>query len=170
MNEAFEKLVYRHFMGELTEAENASLAQSLDSDKRARETFVRLAEEETALRECLATMPSTLAIPRPVPKKIVPFKKQRTWWPAAMAACLILGIGTLLLFPQKHNLAASNQSIARIANVTGSAEWKPGEILHPGIVEIHSGELNLLFHSGTTVILQGPCRVNLDAARSWQGS
>ncbi|MEO6785743.1 MAG: LamG-like jellyroll fold domain-containing protein [Chthoniobacteraceae bacterium] len=175
MNEEFEDLAARHFAGQLSGEEKARLAQALDADPEARRFFVRLTEEQTELIGCFAAMRVEAAptASRTV-RKIVRMPQQRSWWPLAIAASVMIAAGIALwpgLFPTREKQVAvnGNPGVARIVAIEsadGANARKIGDILPRGVVEISAGKLELLYHSGTRLVLQGRCRVDLSAERA----
>ncbi|NJN05328.1 MAG: hypothetical protein HC814_01495, partial [Rhodobacteraceae bacterium] len=53
-----------------------------------------------------------------------------------------------------------------VSSPDGKSPWKPGDILPGGEVSIAAGKLELQFHSGTRLVLQGSCRMELGPERS----
>ncbi|CAN5916479.1 hypothetical protein BH11VER1_BH11VER1_21850 [soil metagenome] len=173
MNEEFEDLVFRHLAGQLSVEEKATLAQWLDGDVEARRLFVQLTAEQMDLIECIGAMRGAVAKPTSHPAgKVVQMPPQRSWWPLALAASVMLGIGFAIFSgtftkPRQSVADISNQGVARVVLVSPTdSTWKTGDILPRGIVEIGAGKLELLYHSGTRLVLQGSCRVDLSAERA----
>lgn len=173
MNEQFDDLVFRHLAGQLAVEEKATLAQWLDGDVEARRLFVQLTGEQMELVECFGAMRGAVAKPASRPAgKVVQMPPHRSWWPLALAASVMLGIGVAIwpgafTKPPQPVADISNQGVARVVLVSPTnANWKAGDILPRGIVEIGAGKLELLYHSGTRLVLQGNCRVDLSAERA----
>lgn len=168
MNEELESLAARHLAGQLSAEEKAALAQSLDASAEARRHFVQLVTEQTELAECFRTQPARSA------GKVIVMPRQRAWWPLALAASLAVAAGMawwsgIFASREPTPTAGVNRGIARVAALSapdGSGAWKVGDVLPSGVVATESGTLELLFHSGTRLVLQGNCRVELAEERA----
>jgi ferric-dicitrate binding protein FerR (iron transport regulator) len=165
MNEQFEDLVFRHFTGTLSIDGQTTLAKWLESDAAARRLFVERSEEQTELVECFASIKATAPLKLATPptkfgRPVVHFKQQRSWWPATMAACLLIGLGCAFwfgVFPSRETVGVD---VAEVVD-SRSSTWKTGDVVRSGFVEISGGQMELLLNSGSRLVLQGECRVEL---------
>ena len=90
---------------------------------------------------------------------------------AAAAAALLLGAFISWLMPGNSNrldnsLASADTSVGRLI-WTENAIWERGSIhisdlLEPGWVRLESGAAEIEFHSGATVVLEGPAAMRLE--------
>lgn len=150
------------------------MAQWLHGDADARRLFVHLTEEQTELVECFGAIRGEAAAS--VLARIVNLPPKRAWWPLAIAASMMIGIGLALwsgVFTKTRETIADvkAQGVARVVTITPTGDaspWKPGDILPRGVVQIGAGKLELLYHSGTRLVLRGNCRLDLNAERAFR--
>lgn len=172
--------------GTMTEAEHQSLQQRLKSDAAARALFRERMDLETSLRTWATEQASQPLVSAPATRR----QQTGIWkylrrWPigvSAAAACLVLlSVWWSLRSPSPPEQLASqpptksavelSRSTQAVGQVIESSDcrWTTRPMVSSqrftnGTVRLASGAAEFRFDSGTNVILEGPCEMQIESA------
>lgn len=174
--------------GSGTEAQMQALNELLRQNPGARDAYLfrvevhsRLASEPDLFSQygeapAKAGSPSPDAGDRSSPIPLCPVEPPRRWRRArvlALAACLVLvatGIGAIWFKWSAARNGSANTAVAMLAR-TVDARWSPksqkpsvGSALEPGSLQLQSGLVQVVFYSGTRLVIEGPAELRLVSA------
>ncbi|HET6407907.1 MAG TPA: LamG-like jellyroll fold domain-containing protein [Chthoniobacteraceae bacterium] len=181
--ERLDYLLDRYFDEALTAEEKAELESLLLSWPQARTLFWKRARFNALLRRRgRENWGRKLALGEHE-EKVVPFRQWTRWWPLAAAAAIIALLVALNFIPKSRTnraIASSGQietiapgsspspdaqGVATILRAVG-VKWKDkerlaGNVLKPGWLKFESGWIEVEFHRGARVVIEGPAEFEL---------
>lgn len=172
--------------GTMTEAEHQSLQQRLKTDAAARALFCERMDLEASLRTWATEQASQPLVSAPARRREkTAIWKHITRWPiglSAAAACLVL---LSLWWSQRSpsppeplasqpptksavELSRSTQAVGQVIE-SSDCRWTTQPLVSSqrfttGTVRLASGAAEFRFDSGTNVILEGPCEMQIESA------
>jgi ferric-dicitrate binding protein FerR (iron transport regulator) len=173
--------------GTISEAAHQELQERLKSDKKARHVFRERMDLEAGLRTCAA---DGLIDEQPAAKDTLPTEKpkhSRSHWKVALLATAASILGIAVWWVQGHGRVQpevaeqqstlesqeSSQTAMLLGRVVPQADclWGlapslQGDRFSTGMIKLASGAAELRFDSGTNVILEGPCELEVETTDS----
>lgn len=157
--DSLDLLIHRLFEGELTREEETELNVILVHSPEARQRYVRASGVHAALCRLATSTEQVFSIP----PQAIPVRSTFSW--LGLAACITLGLGALVFYVAN----ARQTGLATIAESRdlvwkeGSVAPESGRISKGESFELIQGYLRLVYPTGATATLEGPCRFVISA-------